>query len=340
MVNKLDASSMIHQLKEKSLIDSTKKIAQEDENVYIPLVENDQPIPDFEIPYEITEFSFEIRESKPDSLKDALKQLLPEVDHNLYQTSYDQIGDLAVIDLNEELIKYADTVGQAILLSNPSINAVFRKSTKVDGLLRLRGLENIGGELRTSTIHKEHGLRMAVDIAQAYFSPRLATEHHRIAKLIKPRTTVLDLFGSLAPFALHITKDKDVKVVTVDINPNVPTLIQKSINLNKLQGEIEIICEDAKKFLSTISDRKFDYIIMNHPSGAFEFLNDAMKVLNTEGIIFYYDFIEIEDYQKRVKQKLKGLPIKIRNIHIVRQSSPYQYHLCVELQLETDINQN
>ena len=332
VIPKERTSEILNRLRDTGIINRDMKIGHIDDQVYIPITTEDltQYLPD--INYEILQFDFEQRHTRPASLKDALSQLLPDLEPDIYQTSFDQIGTIAIIDLNDELVPYAETVGKALMLSNPSITTVYRKSSKVDGLLRIRGLELIGGERLTETIHKEHGLNIAIDVEKAYFSPRLATEHARITDLVPEGSLVLDMFGSLAPFALHLTHDKDIEVDTLDINPHVPELIRKSVDLNKLQGQINIYCQDAHQFAEEHDPAYYDYIIMNHPSGAFDFLMDAIQLVKTGGTIFYYDFVEIENYQMRIHQKLEDFTtIDIDAIHVVRQSSPSEYHVCVSL---------
>lgn len=332
VVHKHDASIVISKLRLRDIVHPDLKIAQRGNQVFIPVISEVIGTILDDCEYIVDEFDFDTKETRPASLKEALKILIPNLDDEFYQTSYDQIGDIAVIDLNDELIRFEKKVGDAIIWSNPAMSAVYRKSHKVDGLLRLRGLHHIGGENRTRTIHKEHGIRIAVDIAKAYFSPRLATEHARIASLIPENCRVLDMFGSLAPFALHITKDKDIIVDTVDINPNVSELIKKSIKLNNLTGSINIFIEDVRNFIKRLDSTKYDHIIMNHPSGASEYLSDAIEVTKSGGKIFYYDFIEIDEYKQIIKAKMNNYDtIKIEEIHIVRQSSPHEYHVAVEL---------
>jgi len=153
--------------------------------------------------YKIIEKEFEISEKKPKSYKeiislsDNLKQDLP--------TSYDIIGDIILIKLPENLIKYKEEIGKSLLKINKNIKTVCLIQP-VTGELRTRDVKVIAGEKRTKTTHKEYGLTFNVDVEKTYFSPRLATERKRVVSLIKPDEMVVDMFAGVAPFSIMIAK--------------------------------------------------------------------------------------------------------------------------------------
>lgn len=335
-VYKSDASTMIGVLRQQGLIHPNLLIRQEEDFVIIPIL--DEPEPNFNqtvISHELVSTWFDIDNRPPNSLKEALKELEPNLPEEMIPTSFDQIGDIAIIDLKEPMLPYKLSVGRAIMIANPSIVGVYRKSSKVRGEYRLRGLEYLAGEKNTRTIHREYGLEIHVDVEKAYFSPRLATEHNRIAQKVKTGDRVLDLFGGLAPFGLHITKNVVATVISVDINPEIPDLIRTTIKSNpSLVGTIEIRLGDAKQIAVDLftQNEEFDHIIMNHPSRAVDYLSSAEKLLRPMGRIFLYVFAPMDDLEKYCRQIVSdNSNLRIADIHIVRQSSPSEYHVCIEL---------
>jgi tRNA (guanine37-N1)-methyltransferase len=324
-----DANETIKYLKEKKFVNNEYKISKNENYVFIPIIDKFNNKNEILDKFIVKNIELDKIEKSPKSLSDALKKINPNLTDEKYTKSYDQIGDIAIIDIDKDMIKYEKEIGMAILNSNKSVKTVFRKSKKVSGMLRLRGLSHIGGEYKTKTLHKEYGLNIVVDVENTYFSPRLATEHNRIANKIKENSEILDLFCSLAPFGFHIANDKNCHIDCIDINPIAIEMIKESLIKNKLVGSLNPICIDASEFLLK-NNKKYDYIIMNHPSGAFDFLERVETKFEKGTTIFYYDFVKIKNYEKNIKEKLKTINFDIENIHIVRQSSPSEYHICVE----------
>jgi tRNA (guanine37-N1)-methyltransferase len=93
------------------------------------------------------------------------------------------------------------------------------KAGDISGTYRIRDYTFIAGEHKTQTIHREFGCQFHVDIAKAYFSPRLSHEHQRVASLVQSCETVVDLFAGVGPFSVMIAKkNPNVKVYAVDLN--------------------------------------------------------------------------------------------------------------------------
>src|SRR5207249_5297909 len=97
---------------------------------------------------------------------DALRRSLP--------SSFDVIGDIAILKIPEELQHYCEQIGLSILRWNPKIR-VAAQDRGVKGERRVRSIEVIAGERRTTTVHTEYGLHYRVDLAQAYFRDRKST---------------------------------------------------------------------------------------------------------------------------------------------------------------------
>ena len=100
---------------------------------------------------------------------------------------------------------------------HPNVRAVFAKSGWVSGTERIMPLRYVAGENRTQTIHKEHGCSFKVDLSKVFFSPRLSSEHQRIAKLVDEGERVVDMFAGVGPFSILIAKGlSDVRVEAID----------------------------------------------------------------------------------------------------------------------------
>lgn len=340
-ISKFFGEQLIAYLKDNELLSTQLKIISQNDLLIIPITEPT----DLEViksklnlvtQLKLVQIKFEIRNKKVGSIAEALIDKLPAELKRFQPTGFDQIGSIAVVDLKEEILNYKHIIGTAIIEFNQSVTTVFRKSNAVGGITRVRGLQLIAGPEIYETIHKEYGIKIFVNIRNIYFSPRLSTEHRRIAEQVNQKETVLDMFGAAAPFALHIATLQHATIYTLDINEFANEIILRSINLNpKLKGKIKIITGDAKIIVEEFIAKNlgFDRIIMNHPSGAWKFLQTADKLLKKGGIIHFYSFIEMEDHDifchKIIEQELQGY--QITNITKIRQYSPHEYHTCITI---------
>lgn len=281
------------------------------------------------IPCVIRRHSFTSRKIKPRSIQDYLRPTIPKELHPAIPSSFDTIGSIAVIDLKSPMLPFKHAIADAILHVHPTIKSVYRKSNAVTGEHRLRALEHIGGLSNTKTIHTEYGIKIALDVAKVYFSPRLSTEHHRIAQLVQKNELVLDFFTASGAFPLHITQFVHSHVVAVDINPTAIDYLQQSLQINKLVGTVEPICIDAREFTYP---QKFMRILMNHPSGSKNFLKTADSLLQPGGIIHYYSFVPIEDFPDSFVQEFESelSDYEYLNFTKIRQYSPDLVHAVVD----------
>jgi tRNA (guanine37-N1)-methyltransferase len=282
----------------------------------------------------------EHKKRKP-SLVEMLEDKLPS--HLLVSLprSADFVGDIAIIEIPPELEQYKNLIGQAVLRMNRNLRTVLTKAGAVSGIYRLREFNVIAGEPRTETVHKEYGCEYYVDVAKAYFSPRLSHEHNRVASLVKDGETVADLFAGVGPFTIPIAKShKDVKVYAVDVNPYAVDFLKRNIRLNRVQDSVYPILGDAKQVaneqLSNIADR----VIMNLPEKAMEFVDVACKtVKSTGGIVHFYCFVNasesLEDVKLRFAKKVEkcGRKVEFLFSRHVRETAPYEWQAVLDAEI-------
>ena len=325
-------------LLEAKLLDTEYKIVFQDDALSIPLCQEVQKeLLDsilVAIDYETGEMEFEPQSSIPKTLVDALENYLSPEELELVPRAYDLIGDIAVLEMPDELSRHRETIGQAFHKVHRNFSTVLAKKGAISGTTRLREYQYLAGEDKTDTIHTEYGCRLAVDLSKAYFSPRLLEEHNRIANLVKDNEVVVDMFCGVGPFPIHIARQKNAHIVAIDINPDAIVLLNKSIILNKLIGTIEPIVGDASNYPK---DRIADRVIMNHPSGAFNFIPDACRILKPNAVLHYYDFAAGETPEDTISNKLVRLVedaghsvITVDLVRKVRDSAPHEYQMVVD----------
>src|SRR5438132_907051 len=102
-------------------------------------------------------------------------------------------------------------------------------------LLKPLRIRSDGDAVRLPTRRRvDHGLRYHVDLAQAYFSPRLASERKRIADLVRPGEVVADPFAGVGPYSILIAKRRRPEsVYAADANPTAVKLLRENVAANR-----------------------------------------------------------------------------------------------------------
>jgi len=323
------------------LLDDSCKIISEDGTLYFPIkleITNSQLTTlNSAVPVSTGIRTFDVIPQEPRTLVDALEGKLPPEKLALLPRAYDLIGDIAVLEIPEEISSYSELIGDVFHNIHSNFKTVLAKKGAVSGTTRVREYMLLAGEDRTKTIHTEYGCRLAVDVANAYFSPRLLEEHNRIAQLVQPGEIVVDMFCGVGPFAIHIAKRTEAKIIAIDINQSAIDLLCESIGLNKLVGSILAIVADARDYVKN-NELSVDRVIMNHPSGASDFVGDACSILKPGGTMHYYDFIGGDTPEDTLKEKVVGLvqnegrSVKIIDlVRRVRDSAPYEFQMVADV---------
>ncbi len=249
----------------------------------------------------------------------------------------DVIGDIAVVDIPKEMNK-KPVINK--ILNNKNIKTILQKVSKRKGRLRLQQVEYLAGERKTETIHVESGIRLKMDVAKVYFSPRLSGERLRVAKLVRPKESVLVMFSGAGPYVFVIAKmqPKVKEIYGIEINKVGIKNSIESLTLNKkIADKLHFINGDVRKIMNKIK-KKFDRIVMPAPHSAGEYLDVALKYIKRNGMIHYYDFSSENDIDSII-DKIKDIGNKYnKKIKILKtvkcgQHSPGIYRICVDFKV-------
>jgi tRNA (guanine37-N1)-methyltransferase len=302
--------------------DRSRKMRSDESHVYLPILEVD------------------------DSTRAKLCQLaefewvetaFPKEEHHLspeellgFRPSFETVGDIAIIE-----DKDPEKVACALMSTCKSIRTVVAPISDVEGEFRTRRFKVVAGEVRTTTTHKEHGLSYHLDLAGAYFTPRLGTERLRIAGLVGPSEVVLDMFAGVGPFALLLAK-RGSRVVAIDKNPVAVKYLRENALLNKVEN-IEILEGDAAELALNYKDWA-DHVIMNLPHSASQFLIPAMTAAKSGGIIHYYAISPEEDLYRDMALIEKaavqmGASVEVLYRGVVRSYSPRKYNVVIDFRV-------
>ena len=287
----------------------------------------------------LVEHTFQRKKSRPRNLKDALTDELPKDLLADLPSSYDIIGDIAVIDLPSSLSRYQGILARGIQEVNGNVRVVLAKAGAVSGDARILPTRHLVGDTRTSTIHTESGCRFKVDISKVYFSPRLSHEHERVARMVEAGEVVTDLFSGVGPFSIMIARRlESVEVNAIDSNPHAVTLLKENTRLNRIRGRLNVWLGDAREIVEKNLSGKASRVIMNHPSAAKDFVEVGCLALKKEGgIIHYYTFAEGSDCEDRAITEFESALEKcdwrmkwLAEVRRVREVSPMRWQVVVD----------
>ena len=276
-------------------------------------------------------------------LKDALNGVISQEEVTQLYGGFDIVGDIAVIKIPDSLLSKKKMIADALMKHVKSVKTVLMQTTPVSGKYRTRSLEVIGGEQRTETVSKEHGCVFKIDLAQAYFSPRLSTERLRIAELVKPGETVTNLFAGVGTFSIVIAKKvPETKGYSIDANPAAHELALENIRLNKVGDRVTAMLGDAREVVEQVKGEA-DRVLMPLPEEAADFLDVAVKALKRpSGVIHYYTHVYAEKRENVFDEARKELDKSIKADYevtaqrIVREVGPRWYQVVLDLKVSTD----
>jgi tRNA (guanine37-N1)-methyltransferase len=322
------AENMHKFLLKNNLLRNDLKIKKDKEYIYFPV----RSIPKNLVSYKI-DTEFEKRKTKPKSYKEIVS--IPDNLKHELPTSYDVVGDIILLKLPKNLMKYQHEIGESLLKSNTNIRTVC-VIEPVSGEFRTRNIKVIAGVKQTKTTHKEYGLVLDIDMKKSYFSSRLATERKRIATLVKPNEIVVDMFAGVAPFSIMIAKYANPKIIyALDKNQDAIAFAQQNIKRNNVLDKIELIHADARE-LHTRVHKKADRIIMNLPFSAYLFFSSALKIAKDQSIIHYYDILHTNRIEERIN-KLKKIAEEseytLSNIDVkkIKTYAPREFYIGMDI---------
>ncbi|MEM4590497.1 MAG: class I SAM-dependent methyltransferase family protein [Nitrososphaerota archaeon] len=325
-VPKKNAEKAIEFLKASGLLDTELAIIKDGERVVLPLRSEGAKILEtllsrFEA--DLVEAEFAEKQRRPRSIREALSTTLPQAILEKLPSSYDIVGDIALIHLPRGVEQYMSLIGEAIMRVNPSVKVVLGEAGVVEGVFRLRRLVHLAGQRRTTTTHRENGCVFQVDLSKSYFSPRLSGERMRIAALAGRGETVADMFAGVGPFSITIAKHSGAKVYAAELNPDAYSLLVKNIELNKVRGLVRPLHGDCKTvFLQ--NQVRADRVVMNYPSDPYSFLESATKILKDEATMHVYGFAEeAEAWRRDLEMRVSSLGLACRaDVRVLREVSP------------------
>lgn len=316
-------------LMNKGLFDKEHYIKKDQGFVYFPVKKK------FKTKHPILHKILKKKKPRPD-LKASLTKKLSKKGLEFLRTSMDVIGNIAILEIPEELEKKEKLIAQEVLKANKNIKTVLKKG-KHGGTFRTQELKHLAGEKTKEAECKENNVTLKLDVEKVYFSPRLSNDRKRIGKLIKKPEEVLVMFSGASPYVCVIAKNTKAKYVTgVEINPEAHNYALQNVITNKLNNT-SVFLGDVKNIVPKLN-KKFDRILMPLPKTASEYLDVALKAAKKGAVIHFYDFQNEDETEKsveKIKKACKKAKKKCRILKIVKcgQHAPREFRFCVEFKV-------
>jgi tRNA (guanine37-N1)-methyltransferase len=305
-------------LAEKGWLRTDLEILKEEGFLVLPLA----GAPDSSLPGELVTREFaSVRSSTPSDYRDLLAWA-PDVRQQLPR-SFDVVGDIVLVRLPEQFLERRYEIGEALLRFVPGTRIVGR-DLGVHGPERLRTVERIAGAGDWRTRHRENGLEFDVDVERAYFSPRLAREHARVAAEVEPGERVYDLCCGVGPFAVTIARDGRASSVTaVDSNPGAVALLRKTLARYALESRVRAVESPLETFLPSAAP--VERAVLNLPHEGIKYLSSVAPTIGPRGHLHYYEMTpraEVEMRAERIVTLLGSEAWTCVDQHVVHPYSP------------------
>jgi tRNA (guanine37-N1)-methyltransferase len=343
---KHEGQTAITILKKLGIFDKNFEIQRDEADLYIPILnrptKEQSAILRSQIDnYTINSLCLSSRKISSISFAELLRDKLPpELLEELPRVDF--VGDIAIVEMPSKLMNYKTLFGETILKSNRKVHTVLEKKGPIAGIYRLRDFAVIAGEHKTETVHKENGCLFNVNLANAYFSPRLSFEHQRVTSLVRDGETIIDMFSGVGSFAVQIAKNtQNVKVYAIDINPDAFEYLKRNIRLNRVNGTVHAILGDAEQIVEEKLPNTADRVIMNLPESAYNFIHSACKSIKSSGgIVHFYSFLRKPDSFEHLRTRLilavqkSGRKVdEILFSRFVRETAPYEWQVVVDIRI-------
>jgi len=300
------------------LVDDGREITVEDGSLYIPVADPDA-VPD---DLDVVDFDAPAREPQP-TPADLLD----------WDPSYERLGDVVIVD--EDDPDRARALADAVMDSDLPIETVLNRASKVKGQERVRDWEVLVGD-STETVHREYGTELAVDLAEVFFSPRLATERHRVAEQVRAGERALDMFAGVGPFAIPFA-ERGADVVAVDVNATAIEYLRANAERNGVADRITAIHGDVREVTEDYANWA-DRIVMNLPHSADEFLETAVELAGDECTIHYYDIAHEDDPYGPGEAAIRtaaepDYSVEVLTRRTVRSYAPHELNVVLDVRL-------
>ncbi|ACM56335.1 class I SAM-dependent methyltransferase [Halorubrum lacusprofundi] len=307
-------------LADADILDGDHEIAVDGDTIYIPVADPEA------VPADLATAIVE---------RDAAERDRPQTPAAIlgYEPSLERLGDIVIVDEDDD--ERAREIADAVMASDVPCETVLNRASPIEGELRVRRWDVLAGN-GTETVHREYGHEFLLDVAEVYFSPRLATERHRVIEQVDPDEAVIDMFAGVGPYAVPMAA-RGAEVVACDLNERAVEYLRENAERNGVADRVTAIAGDVRGIADAYADTA-DRLVMNLPHSADEFLETAVRLAGDDCAIHYYD-IQHEDDPfgpgRRAIEAAAGdeYDAVVETERVVKSYAPHEYNVCLDVRL-------
>lgn len=324
-----EAEKVKKDLMNKGLFDKEYFIKKDKNFIYFPVNKK------FKTKYSLVRKILKKKKPRP-NLKASLTKKLSKKDLEFLRTSMDVTGNIAVLEIPNELKKKEKLIAQEVLKANKNIKTVLKKG-KHEGTFRTQELKHLAGEKTKEAVYKENNVTLKLNVEEVYFSPRLSNDRKRIYKLVNKGEDVLIMFAGCGPYTCTIAKNSKAKQVCgIEINPTAHNYALQNVIANKLNNT-SVFLGDVKNIVPKLN-QKFDRILMPLPKSAADYLDIALKAAKKGATIHFYEFQKENETDKSIEKIKKACAKAKKKCKILQtikcgQHSPREFRFCIEFKV-------
>jgi tRNA (guanine37-N1)-methyltransferase len=317
-VEREDGEATRQRLADDDLVADGYEIVVVDEWIYVP-VTDPAAVPD---DLDVVTYDAPVRETQtmPDDLVE-------------FPVSYERIGDVVVVD--EDDPERAAALADALMASDLPVRTVLDRASKIKGETRVRDWEILAGD-GTETVHREYGSEFAIDLAEVYFSPRLATERHRVVEQVREGERAFDMFAGVGPFVVPFAR-RGAACVGCDINETAIEYLRENAERNAVAERVTAVHGDVREAAGDYADWA-DRIVMNLPHSADDFLDAAVELAGDDCLLHYYDIQHEDDRFGPGERAIRAAAepeydVSVERRRTVRSYAPHELNVVLDVRL-------
>ncbi|MFO8116070.1 MAG: class I SAM-dependent methyltransferase family protein [Halorubrum sp.] len=307
-------------LADADALDGDHEIAVDGDTIYIPVVDPEA------VPADLGAAIVEC---------DAAERDRPRTPGEIlgYEPSLERLGDIVIVDEDDD--ERAREIADAVMASDVPCETVLNRASPIEGELRVRRWDVLAGD-GTETVHREYGHEFLLDVADVYFSPRLATERHRVIEQVEPGETVIDMFAGVGPYAVPMAT-RGADVVACDLNERAVAYLRQNAARNGVSDRVTAIAGDVREIANEYADAA-DRLVMNLPHSADAFLDTAIALAGDECVLHYYDIQHEDDPFGPGRRAIRAAAgdayeVVVETERVVRSYAPHEYNVCLDVRL-------
>ena len=257
---------------------------------------------------------------------DLLEAELYQRFEEFWPKSYEIIGDILIVKLEDEVVLHQREIAQAMLEKHPSIRLICADKG-VHGEFRVRNLTPIDsrdGDTSTLTRIREGGKVILIDPTKSYYSARLSNERlgnlisaKKLAKTLDRPISVCDPYAGVGPAMASIISSPNLVDYALigDLNPDAVSLLEQNITnfTRKVDTKmvIKLLCQDARLWKNTHDYlAKIDLLLVNLPHDTVNHIPELLPLMrkNSRSLIRGWAIInrdEVAEIRDTIERQLK-----------------------------------